>query len=223
MTGNTAGGDPHFAGSPRAAALAQARAAGCDSIPAPHPMNREHPAWRPRVEPKLDVLLVDDSHIALDRLEQQIAELEGLAIVGVASNRAAAVRLAREASPDLVLMDMGMPGLDALSALLARSSPRSPGCRSSCSSPTRTTRRAPAGDPPRRAAGPSEARGRRRAGCTRGVGSGGTTILGAGEARRGALIPWYARPPWSGRITPRFCRSSPKPVTRERLPYSRRP
>jgi len=69
------------------------------------------------VEPKLDVLLVDDSHIALDRLEQQIAELDGLAIVGVASNGAAAVRLAREASPDLVLMDMGMPGMDALSAL----------------------------------------------------------------------------------------------------------
>ena len=39
------------------------------------------------------------------------------AIVGMARNGAAAIRMTTESSPDLVLMDIVMPGLDGLSAL----------------------------------------------------------------------------------------------------------
>lgn len=66
---------------------------------------------------KLNVLLVDDSRTVLAQLEQILGELEDLAVVGLARDGAAAIRLATEARPDLVLMDIVMPGLDGLSAL----------------------------------------------------------------------------------------------------------
>ena len=69
------------------------------------------------MERKLNVLLVDDSRTVLAQLEQLLGEIEGLAIVGMAQNGAAAIRMANESSPDLVLMDIAMPGVDALSAL----------------------------------------------------------------------------------------------------------
>ena len=66
---------------------------------------------------KLNVLLVDDSRTVLAQLERILGELEGVAIVGMARNGAAAIRMTTESSPDLVLMDIVMPGLDGLSAL----------------------------------------------------------------------------------------------------------
>ena len=66
---------------------------------------------------KINVLLVDDSRTVLAQLERMLGELDDLAIVGMARDGAAAIRLAGEAQPDLVLMDIVMPGLDGLSAL----------------------------------------------------------------------------------------------------------
>jgi len=66
---------------------------------------------------KLNVLLVDDSRTALAQLERILGELDDVAIVGMARNGAAAIRLTNETGPDLVLMDIVMPGLDGLSAL----------------------------------------------------------------------------------------------------------
>jgi two-component system chemotaxis response regulator CheY len=66
---------------------------------------------------KVNVLLVDDSRTALVQLERILGEMKGVAIVGMAHNGAAAIRLTTESSPDLVLMDIVMPGLDGLSAL----------------------------------------------------------------------------------------------------------
>ncbi len=66
---------------------------------------------------KLDVLLVDDSRTVLAQLERLLGDVEGVAIVGTARDGASAVRLASEAKPDLVLLDIVMPGLDGLSAL----------------------------------------------------------------------------------------------------------
>ena len=66
---------------------------------------------------KINVLLVDDSRTVLAQLERLLGQLEGVAIVGMARNGAAAIRMTNESSPDLVLMDIVMPGLDGLSAL----------------------------------------------------------------------------------------------------------
>ncbi len=66
---------------------------------------------------KINVLLVDDSRTVLAQLERVLADIEDVAIVGLARNGAAAIRLAGESKPDLILMDIVMPGLDGLSAL----------------------------------------------------------------------------------------------------------
>ncbi len=66
---------------------------------------------------KINILLVDDSRTVLAQLERIIGDIDDVAIVGLARNGAAAVRLASESRPDLVLMDLVMPGLDGLSAL----------------------------------------------------------------------------------------------------------
>ena len=66
---------------------------------------------------KINVLLVDDSRTVLAQLERILEEVDGVAIVGTARDGAAAIRMASEVSPDLVLLDIVMPGLDGLSAL----------------------------------------------------------------------------------------------------------
>jgi two-component system chemotaxis response regulator CheY len=66
---------------------------------------------------KINVLLVDDSRTVLAQLERILSDIEDVAIVGLARNGAAAIRMTSESMPDLVLMDIVMPGLDGLSAL----------------------------------------------------------------------------------------------------------
>lgn len=66
---------------------------------------------------KIDVLLVDDSRTVLAQLERILGDIADVAIVGLARDGAAAIRMASESNPDLVLMDIVMPGLDGLSAL----------------------------------------------------------------------------------------------------------
>ena len=66
---------------------------------------------------KLNVLLVDDSRTVLAQLERILNEIDDVSIVGMARNGASAIRMATESRPDLVLMDIVMPGLDGLPAL----------------------------------------------------------------------------------------------------------
>jgi two-component system, response regulator PdtaR len=60
------------------------------------------------------VIAEDEAIIRLDLKE--MLEEEGFEVVGEASDGDAAVRLAEERSPDLVIMDIKMPGMDGLSA-----------------------------------------------------------------------------------------------------------
>ena len=69
------------------------------------------------MDQKLNVLLVDDSRTVLAQLERIVTEIDDIAVVGLARNGAAAIREAGESKPDLILMDVVMPGLDGLSAL----------------------------------------------------------------------------------------------------------
>ena len=66
---------------------------------------------------KINILLVDDSRTVLAQLERILSEVDDVSIVGMARNGAAAIRMTSESMPDLVLMDIVMPGLDGLSAL----------------------------------------------------------------------------------------------------------
>lgn len=66
---------------------------------------------------KLNVLLADDSQTVLTQLEGILNGIEDVAVVGLAQNGAAAIRMTNESMPDLVLLDIVMPGLDGLSAL----------------------------------------------------------------------------------------------------------
>lgn len=66
---------------------------------------------------KTSVLIVDDSRTVIAQLEGMLAELDGVEVVGHARDGAEAVRCVAERRPDLVLMDIVMPGMDGLAAL----------------------------------------------------------------------------------------------------------
>lgn len=61
------------------------------------------------------VLIAEDEAIIRLDLKEMLEE-EGHDVVGEASDGEAAIRLARERAPDLVIMDIKMPGLDGLAA-----------------------------------------------------------------------------------------------------------
>ncbi|MDE2251349.1 MAG: response regulator, partial [Gammaproteobacteria bacterium] len=62
------------------------------------------------------VLIVDDEAPARARLRRLLAELGCTDIAGEAENGEQAVRLAGELHPDLVLLDVRMPGMNGLEA-----------------------------------------------------------------------------------------------------------
>ncbi len=61
------------------------------------------------------LLIAEDEAIIRLDLKEMLEE-EGYAVVGEAADGEAAIRLARERSPDLVIMDVKMPGMDGLTA-----------------------------------------------------------------------------------------------------------
>jgi len=69
-------------------------------------------------ETPLRVLLVDDHDVFRHGLAQLLAD-EGIAVVGEASGGEAGVRLASELAPDVVLMDLNMPGMSGIAATRA--------------------------------------------------------------------------------------------------------
>ena len=63
------------------------------------------------------VLLADDHRLILDALQRAFEEVEGIEIVGTASDGRQVVPLIARTNPDLVLLDMRMPEMDGLSCL----------------------------------------------------------------------------------------------------------
>jgi AmiR/NasT family two-component response regulator len=61
------------------------------------------------------ILIAEDEAIIRLDLKEMLEE-EGLVVVGEAADGHAALRMAREKNPDLVIMDIKMPGLDGLAA-----------------------------------------------------------------------------------------------------------
>jgi two-component system, NarL family, response regulator DegU len=64
----------------------------------------------------ISVLLVDD-HTMLRQGVRRALEAEGIIVLAEASNGADGVRLALEHRPDVVLMDVSMPGIDGIEAV----------------------------------------------------------------------------------------------------------
>ncbi|WP_010218664.1 LytR/AlgR family response regulator transcription factor [Sphingomonas sp. PAMC 26621] len=72
------------------------------------------------------VLLVEDEPLALRRLERLAGEIEGIEIVGTAGEGGAALAEARRLSPDLVVLDVEMPGLNGIEVAFALGGPDAP-------------------------------------------------------------------------------------------------
>ena len=62
----------------------------------------------------LRTLIVDDEPLAIERMQVLCAEMDQLQVAGTANDGEAALRLAAKLAPDLVLLDMTMPGMDGL-------------------------------------------------------------------------------------------------------------
>ncbi|WP_370325792.1 response regulator [Euzebya sp.] len=65
------------------------------------------------------VLIVDDHPVVRDGLRGMFAGTEGIEVVGDAGDGAEAVARSRALDPDVVLMDLRMPGVDGVSAIRA--------------------------------------------------------------------------------------------------------
>ena len=64
----------------------------------------------------IQVVLVDDQPLVRAGLRMLIAGTPGIDVAGEAGTGAEAVRLARQARPDVVMMDIRMPGMDGIEA-----------------------------------------------------------------------------------------------------------
>lgn len=73
------------------------------------------------IKPRLRTIIVDDEPLAIERLQILCAAQPAIDVIATASDGAAAIRMARELSPDLMLLDIGMPKMDGISAARALS------------------------------------------------------------------------------------------------------
>ena len=62
----------------------------------------------------LRTLIVDDEPLAVERLQILCARIADIALVGTAADGASALRLIESLSPDLLLLDIQMPGMDGM-------------------------------------------------------------------------------------------------------------
>ena len=64
------------------------------------------------------ILIVDDEKLARDRLRELLSDIGGYTVIGEAMNGTEAVEKASELNPDVLLMDIRMPGMDGLEAAM---------------------------------------------------------------------------------------------------------
>ena len=65
----------------------------------------------------ISAIVVDDEKLASDELAYQLKEFSDVEIVATASNGLEAVQLILDLEPDLVFLDMQMPGLDGMGVI----------------------------------------------------------------------------------------------------------
>jgi two-component system response regulator AlgR len=75
----------------------------------------------------LRILVADDEPLASERLNLLLGRVEGVTLVGTAHDGTEAIALAEQSVPDVVMLDIAMPGLDGIEVARALSRlPRSP-------------------------------------------------------------------------------------------------
>ena len=70
------------------------------------------------MEPNVRVLIADDHRVFAESLRLVLASDERIDVVGVAHDGCEAVALATSLRPDAILMDVEMPRLDGIEAIL---------------------------------------------------------------------------------------------------------
>jgi two-component system LytT family response regulator len=71
----------------------------------------------------LRTLIVDDEAPARERLKRYLANLEGIEVIGEAADGLQAVKMIEIQAPELVLLDIQMPGLDGFGVVEALEDP----------------------------------------------------------------------------------------------------
>lgn len=74
----------------------------------------------------IKILIADDEPLAAERLQLLLAKCEGIDLVGTASDGDGAVRMTDALQPELLLLDIAMPGLDGIDVARALASRNPP-------------------------------------------------------------------------------------------------
>ncbi len=69
------------------------------------------------VEVIMNVVLVDDSLLVRERVANIISEIPGVKVIGEAGNSREAIAVVRKTNPDVVMLDIKMPGESGLQVL----------------------------------------------------------------------------------------------------------
>src|SRR3978361_1183983 len=65
----------------------------------------------------ISVILADDEKLASDELSFQLEQFPDVEVIATASNGLEAVKLIEDLEPDLVFLDVQMPGLDGMGVI----------------------------------------------------------------------------------------------------------
>src|SRR5919198_1311856 len=87
-------------------------------IPSPAAQRSRSPCpWpTPAMTDRIRVLLVDDHLMFADAIEALLATKDDIEVLGVASSGEEAIEKCRTEAPDVVLMDLDLPGIDGIRA-----------------------------------------------------------------------------------------------------------
>jgi len=80
-------------------------------------MEREHRKARSELMSRIRVLIVDDHIVVRQGLRSMLADARDVEVVGEAANAIDAIKRITELSPDVLLLDIRMPGMDGIRLL----------------------------------------------------------------------------------------------------------